>query len=104
MKITLMFTFLLLWGTHCYSTTQPTSEDYASFEFLNELNIYLRDKKAPDSEIKKWMNNLIQGGSKEGVYRFLVFDTEYFQLEKKTKSVISKKCYTLLTFLGYKND
>lgn len=49
--------------------------------FLEELFESTRKQKVEDTEIIKWLNTMEQGSSREGVYRALVLDQVYRQLE-----------------------
>ena len=51
------------------------------YNFLKELFLVTRNVKADDVQIGRWMNALDQGGSREGVYRALVLDSYYANLE-----------------------
>lgn len=49
--------------------------------FLDELYRVVRDEEVSDQTIKKYLNVLEQGGTREGVYRSLVLDRAYAGLE-----------------------
>ena len=51
------------------------------YNFVRELILSTRNIKADDVEVRRWMNPLEQGGSREGVYRAMVLDSYYANLE-----------------------
>jgi hypothetical protein len=52
--------------------------------FVNEIYKRTFHREATDGEKEKWLNTLEQGGSREGIFRALVFSTEYNQLERNS--------------------
>lgn len=61
-----------------------------NYLFLKELYTFTRLGKIPQNEMDQWMNNLSQGGTREGVYRALVLDGIYYSLEKKNYPINKK--------------
>ncbi len=55
------------------------------YSYLKELFLVTREVTPSDEEINKWMNVLMQGGTREGVYRALVLDDTYAGLENFQK-------------------
>ena len=51
------------------------------YNFVKELILSTRNLDADDVEVRRWMNPLEQGGSREGVYRAMVLDSYYANLE-----------------------
>jgi hypothetical protein len=60
------------------------------YTYLNDLYLAVRRIKATDQELSLWMNTLTQGGSREGVYRALVLDGKYAELENQTSTLNPK--------------
>lgn len=54
------------------------------YQFVRDLNIAVRGENPSDAEISRWLNTLTQGGSREGIYRAMVLDHHYAELEAKT--------------------
>lgn len=61
-----------------------------NYLFLKELYNFTRMAKISQDEMNRWMNNLTQEGTREGVYRALVLDNVYYSLEKKEYPVNKK--------------
>jgi len=61
-----------------------------NYLFLKELYKFTRMGKISQGDMKKWMNILSQGGTREGVYRALVLDNTYYSLEKRKYPVNGK--------------
>lgn len=59
------------------------------YQFIHDLNIAVREQIPSDSEISRWLNTLSQGGSREGVYRAMVLDQHYAELEQKSNNCTS---------------
>ena len=57
--------------------------DKLNLQYINEAYKEVQGKKASNSDLKKWVNVLGQGGTREGIYRALVLDTSYYKLERK---------------------
>ncbi len=70
-------------ATKPYSYNKLTLEKRRPYElgFLKELNLVVRDKTITAHDAAKWLNVIEQGGSREGVYRALVLDRYYSDLE-----------------------
>ncbi len=51
------------------------------FNFIREIIKVTRQVKPDDNEVNRWMNTLMQGASREGVYRAMVLDEYYGRLE-----------------------
>jgi hypothetical protein len=51
------------------------------YEFLKELFTVTRKTEPRDEDLATWLNNLEQGGSREGIYQALVLDEVYVALE-----------------------
>lgn len=77
-----------------------------NYLFLEELYRFTRMTKISQDEMNRWMNNLTQMGTREGVYRALVLDNVYYSLEKKkypvNKKIISFTKWFLPRFIGRK--
>ncbi len=53
-----------------------------SYLFIEDLFRAVKKRTVREEEIATWMNVLTQGGTREGVYRALVLDSEYRNLEQ----------------------
>jgi len=53
-----------------------------SMRYLTDIYLAVLAKKPNRNDIGKWMNVLTQGGTREGVYRGLVYDSSYASLEE----------------------
>jgi len=51
------------------------------YAFLTELLKVVRNKKVDSKEVEQWLGALLQGGSREGIYRAIVLDNTYKRLE-----------------------
>ncbi len=74
--------------------------------FLDELFEVTRMSKATDEDLGKWLNTLEQGSSREGIYRALVLDQVYYQLESfedpAEEKVIKFASHIMEKFVGEK--
>ncbi len=88
----------------------PTGQQKQQLDylFIKELFITTKLREATENDLGIWYNTLTQGGSREGVYRAMVLDAEYYELETKTistsKSAIDFSIYFLETFINQKID
>ncbi len=55
--------------------------------FVREVFLAIRNFKAQDKDLVRWLNVLKQGGSREGVYRALILDHTYKGLENFDKPI-----------------
>jgi hypothetical protein len=74
--------------------------------FLDELFMSTRRTKATNDDFGIWLNTLEQGSSREGIYRALVLDQVYYQLENfddpTNKKVITFATKIMAKFIGEK--
>jgi hypothetical protein len=61
-----------------------TEKEY-NYRFLQELYLVIKGVHPSDKDLMKWNNTLNQGGTREGIYRALVLDTKYMELEKDSR-------------------
>lgn len=61
----------------------PGKMNQLNIQFIQEAYKEVRGTKASNGDLKKWINVLKQGGTREGLYRALVLDTNYYKLERK---------------------
>jgi len=54
-----------------------------NIQFIEEAYKEVRGNKATNGDLKRWINVLNQGGTREGLYRALVLDSGYYKLERK---------------------
>lgn len=66
---------------------KPEDEEKYHFGFLEELYEVTRQAKPAQDDLRKMMNTLNQGATREGVYHALVLDAAYAQLETIEKPV-----------------
>jgi len=89
-------------------TVLTEKEKEYNFRFLQELYLVIRGSNPPNQELQKWMSNMDQGATREGIYRSLVLDANYAGLENFTKPLNDKMIefteFYLLRFLGLKID
>ncbi len=67
----------------------PEVEQKFYLGYIRELYEVTRQQKPNDDEITKMMNVLMQGGTREGIYRSLVLDSTYGGMENWDKPVKS---------------
>ncbi len=72
------------------SRFDPKKMDYYNVLFLKEIYIVVRNEKISEGDLKKWINVLRQGGSREGIYHSLVLDNVYANLEMTNELVTEK--------------
>lgn len=65
---------------------EKDSQSY-NYSYIVELFSSVRLRKPTTQELNKWMNVLSQSGSREGIYRALVLDNAYYNLEKTGDTV-----------------
>lgn len=58
--------------------------------YIAELYDTTRLLKANRDDVAKWMNVIVQGGNREGIYRSLVLDETYLSLENENRPINSK--------------
>ena len=75
-----------------------------NIQFIQEAYKEVRGIKVGNSDLKKWSNALGQGGTREGLYRALVLDSNYYKLEKRniplTDSTIDFASYYSKKYMG----
>lgn len=69
------------------------------FQFLSEIYLVTRLTAISDQEQMTWLNNLNQGGTREGIYRAIVLDSVYSELESQKISLNEKQINFIITFL-----
>jgi hypothetical protein len=68
------------------------------YKFLEELFQVTRKTEAKDEDLVNWLNNLEQGGSREGIYQALVLDEVYNDLESIDEAPTEKLTEFALKF------
>ncbi|MBF0362004.1 MAG: DUF4214 domain-containing protein [Oligoflexia bacterium] len=66
------------------NATKISAEDKAKmdYHYINEIYLATIKRSPNEEELKKWINALEQGASREGIYRAIVLGMEYVELEK----------------------
>ena len=82
----------------------PDRMNQLNIQFIEEAYKEVRGIKASRGDLKKWINVLSQGGTREGVYRALILDSSYYKLERKniplTDSAIDFAKYFSTKYMG----
>lgn len=66
--------------------------------FIKEIYLATRKEKPNDDDIGKYFNVLSQGGTREGVYRSLVLDTTYSNLENMEGNAVKSNAAEFTVF------
>ncbi len=84
-----------------------SSEEIAVYHagFIKELYQVVLSQKASRNDISTWMNTLMNGGSREGIYRNLVLGKVYLSMESMksgiTEGTVNFAQFVLKDFINY---
>ncbi len=83
----------------------PEVEQKYYVSFIREIYEATRKEKPTDDDIGKYYNVLSQGGTREGVYRSLVLDSTYANLENMDQYVVKSQAadFAVFFFTKYAN-
>ena len=69
------------------NTIDPEKKKSYDYNFVEEVILVTRKLQADNLEMSRWLNTLDQGGSREGVYRAMVLDSYYANMENYNESI-----------------
>lgn len=69
------------------NTVDPEKKKSYDYNFVEEIILVTRNVQADNVEMSRWLNTLDQGGSREGVYRAMVLDSYYANMENYNESI-----------------
>ncbi|MBL7663926.1 MAG: hypothetical protein JNM93_02245 [Bacteriovoracaceae bacterium] len=79
-----------------------SSDDKYNYEilFVQEIALVTRRIEPSNEEIHNWLNALLQGATREGVYRGLVHDQYYYRIEGEPSAITNESLQFTKNFMS----